>query len=833
LLWPPSRSWRPPAAPRSSIPPSRFEANDLLIMLLHDLKHGARWLLRTPAFTIVAVSALALGIGANTAIFSVVYTLLLKPLPYRDPDRIAIVWEHNIPRNRTTNVASPGNYLHWREMNHSFQDMAGVSITQKLALTGMGDPEELAVQIVNATLFPILGVSAAHGRVFTAEEDRPSHDTVAVISDRLWRRRFGGDPAVVNGVMHLAGSPFTIVGVMPPGFNILDKDADVWLPLGFDADARNATGRWLIVVARLKDGVTFDQAQRDMIQVAAERARLEPKIDTGWSANVVPLREQLTGDVRPALLVMLGAVGCVLLIACANVANLLLARATARQRELAIRAALGADRLRLVRQLLAESVLLALAGGAAGIALAAWALSVVRTVVAPRLAIVQLDAVAMNGWVLAFALLVAVASGVLFGIVPAFTAAGSALTSALKEGGRTGSGAQGRRARQALVVVEMALALVLLVGAGLLVRSFMSLMRVDPGFDPSRAITMKVTLPNAKYRAGTAIRAFFDRLYARVDALPGVEASGGVSFLPLTGIGSATGFTIEGIEPPAPGQEPVTDVRAISHDYFKAMGIPLLSGRLFDSRDDAEKTRRVIVSESLAKRYFPNEDPVGRRIVLFWNDSGPDEIVGVVGDVRNGMEDAIRPTTYLPPARFSYPFTSVAVRTSGNASAIVPSFVKAVHEIDPEVPVSDIRPMTEVLSMSTAQRRLTMVLLGLFACIALLIAAVGLYGVISYTVTQRTQEIGIRMALGAQRRDVLRMVVGQAMTMTAAGVAIGAAGAFLVTRLMTTLLFSVKPGDPLTFGAVAALLGLVALAASYVPGLRATTVDPVIALRAE
>jgi len=805
----------------------------VLTALLSDLRYGARLLLRTPGFTIVAVSALALGIGANTAIFSVVYTLLLKPLPYQYPDRLAIVWEHNIPRNRPANVVSAGNYLHWREMNHSFAEMAGVSFTQKFALTGRGEPEELGTQMVNATFFSILGVPAAHGRVFTADEDRPAQPKVAVISDRLWRRRLAADPGIVNNVLHLAGEPYTIVGIMPPGFSFLDKDVDVWVPIGFSAGARTGRGRWLIVLARLKDGMTFDQAQRDMVAVAAERQRMEPQFNTGWSANVVPLKQQLTGDVKPALVVMLGAVGFVLLIACANVANLLLARATARQRELAVRAALGADRLRLIRQLLAESVLLALAGAGAGIALAAWALSAVRTLAAPRLSIVQLDTVGVNGWVLGFALLIALASGVLFGIVPAFTAAGRTLTAALREGGRTGTGTHGTRTRQALVVVEMALALVLLVGAGLLVRSFMALMHVDPGFDPARAITMKVTLPNAKYPTDTAIRAFFDRLYARVDALPGVEASGGVSFLPLTGIGAATGFTIDGKEEPAPGQEPVTDVRAISHDYFKAMGIPLVGGRLFDSRDEGENVRRVIVSESLAKKYFANEDPVGRRIRLFWNNPGPDEVVGVVGDVRNGMEDAIRPTTYLPPARFAYPFTSVTVRASGNAMAIAPAFVNAVHEIDAEVPVSDIRPMTDVLSISTAQRRLTMMLLAIFAAMALLIAAVGLYGVISYTVTQRTQEIGIRMALGAQRGDVLRMVVGQAMAMTAAGVAIGALGAFLLTRLMATLLFDVKPGDPITFVVVAGLLGAVALFASYIPGRRATTVDPVIALRAE
>jgi len=802
--------------------------------LLQDLRHGVRVLLASPGFTMIAVAALALGIGANTAIFSVVNTVLIQRLPYADPDRLAVVWEHNLPRDRKNNVVSPGNYLHWREMNRVFEEMSIVSMTFRTAYTGEGQPEEIPMQIVNATLFPMLGVNAAVGRVFTAEEDRAQADRVVLLSDRFWKRRFGGDPGVINRAIRLGGNLTTVVGVMPPGFSILDKNVDVWLPARFSADDRTPQGRWTMVVAKLKDGVSFARAQDDMTRVATELTQLFPNFDTGWTARVVPLKEQLTGDVRPALLVMLGAVGFVLLIACANVANLLLARATTRQRELAVRSALGADRGRLVRQLLAESLLLAGVGGAAGIALAWWGLRLLRTVAATNLPVPRLELVGVNGWVLFFACAVALASGLLFGVVPAFAAAGTSLTDALKEGGRTGSANRGGGLRDALVVIEMSLALVLLVGAGLLVRSFVTLMGVDPGFDPSRTVTMKITLPSASYSAEGRSIAFFDRLFARIDTLPGVQAAGGVSFLPLNGLGAATSFFIEGQEKARKGDEPVSDVRVVTHDYFKAMGIALLRGRLFDSRDTAPKTRRIIVSEQLVKKYFGDIDPIGKRIVLSWYDEGPDEIIGVVGDIRSAsLETEPKAASYLPPARFAYPFMTVVVKTTDERMRLVPSLVNAVHEIDRDVPIADIMPMTEVVAVSTAQRRLTMVMLMIFATVALVLASVGIYGVISYSVTQRTQEIGIRMALGAQRADVLRMVVGRAMVLAIAGIGVGAVGAFALTRLMTKLLFSVQPEDPITFALVAILLGLVAALASYLPGRRATRVDPVVALRAE
>jgi putative ABC transport system permease protein len=802
--------------------------------LLQDLRHGVRLLSVSPGFTAIAIAALALGIGANTAIFSVVNTVLIQRLPYKDPDRLAIVWEHNLPRDRKNNVVSPGNYLHWRDMNTVFDEMSVVSMTFRTAYTGDGQPEEIPLQIVNATLFPMLGVNAAVGRVFTAEEDRAQANRVLVLSDRFWKRRFGGDPAVLNRAIRLGGNLTTIVGVMPPGFSILDKDVDIWLPARFSAEDRTPQGRWTMVVAQLKQGVTVARAQDDMTRVATELTRIFPNLDTGWTARVVPLKEQLTGEIRPALLVLLGAVGFVLLIACANVANLLLARATTRQRELAVRAALGADRGRLIRQLLAESLVLAAVGGAAGVGLAWWSLYFLRTVVASSVPVPRLEFVGINGWVLLFACVVTVASGLLFGVIPAFAAASTSLIDALKEGGRTGSASRGGRARHALVVIEMSLALVLLVGAGLLVRSFLTLMRVDPGFDPSRTITMKVTLPSASYAETGRSIAFFDRLFARLDTLPGVQASGGISYLPLHGLGAATSFFIEGQDKARQGDEPVSDVRVVTHDYFKAMGIPLLRGRLFDSRDTAPKTRRIIVSEQLVKKYFGDVDPIGKRIVLSWYDEGPDEIIGVVGDIRSAsLETEPKGASYLPPARFAYPFMTVVVKSTNESMRLVPSLVNAVHEIDRDVPVADIMPMTEIISVSTAERRLTMVMLMIFALVALVLASVGIYGVISYSVTQRTQEIGIRMALGAQSADVLRMVVGRAMGLAVAGIGLGAVGAFALTRLMTNLLFSVRPEDPITFAAVAVLLGTVAALASYLPGRRATRVDPVIALRAE
>ena len=800
---------------------------------LGDLRYGARLLLRAPGFSAVAIAALAIGIGANTAIFSVVNTLLIQRLPYGEPGRLAVVWEHNLPRDRKSNVASPGNFIHWREMNQVFDDMAAVGLTFNVTLTGYGDPVELPFQYVTASFFPILGVQPAMGRPFTPEEDRPG-SRVVVISDRLWRTRLGADPEILSRGITIQGESHSVVGVMPPGFAFLDKTVDVWLPVGFTAQSRTPRGRWLATVGRLKPGVTFEEAQRDMTRVAGELTKLFPDFNTGWTARVVPLREQLTGDIRPALLVLLGAVAFVLLIACANVANLLLARATARQRELAVRAALGAGRRRLVRQLLAESLVLSVAGGAAGLLLAWWGLQALRAFVANRIPVYGLENTGIDGTVLAFTAGASILSGVVFGLVPAFSAAGASLNDALKEGGRTGSASRGKRARSAFVVVEIALALVLLVGAGLLVRSFARLMEVDAGFDASKTIAMRVSVPQSRYGQPSQRVQFYDRLLERVGQLPGVDASGAISFLPLSGPGAATRYDVVGEPAPPAGQEPVTDVSVIADGYLDAMRIPLVRGRLFDESQPADAQNRIVVNETLARRHWPGQDPIGRRLRISWNDNREDEIIGVVGDVRQtSLEVEPRAMIYWPYARNPYGSMTLTLRTAGEPTGIISSVRGLLRELDPDLALADVRTMDEVLSRSVAQRRLTMVMLGIFAASALLLAAVGIYGVIAYSVTQRTQEIGIRLALGAQQSDVLGMIVRQAAALAAAGIVLGAAGAALLTRLMTDLLFGVRPFDPATFGLVAATLAGVALLASYLPGRRATRVDPVIALRAE
>jgi putative ABC transport system permease protein len=799
--------------------------------LLHDVRHGFRLLRRAPGFSSIAIATLAIGIAANTSIFSVVNALLIQKLPYKDPARLAVVWEHNLPRDRKNNVVSPGNFLHWREMNRAFDDMGAVGLTFSITATGGGEPEEVPFQYVSASFFPILGVSPAIGRPFTAAEDRPGSQVV-VISDRLWKRRFQGDPAALSRAITLNGQPHTIVGIMPPAFSFMDKTVDLWLPIGFSAQARTPRGRWLLVLGRLKPDVTFARAQEDMARVHADLTRMFPDFNTGWTARVVPLSEQMSGDLRPALLVLLGAVGFVLLIACANVANLLLARATSRSRELAVRAALGADRRRLVRQLLAESAVLASLGGAAGLVLAAGAVHVLRVVVAESLPIQRLEAVRIDGWVLAFTAAASLCSGLVFGLIPAVSASGPTLMNTLRQGGRGASG-HGTRTRAAIVVVEVAAAVVLLVGAGLLMRSFISLMNVDPGFDAARTVTMRVSLPESRYDEAARAQ-FFDRLFARIDGLPGVEASGASSFLPLNGLGAATSFQVVG-KPRAPhGQEPVTDVRVVANNYFKAMGVPLLRGRLFNERDPSDAKDKIVINDAMARKYWPGEDPVGKRVIINWNNEREDEIIGVVGDVRQtALDTDARATNYWPYRRFEYPGMTIAIRAKGDPRPMVAAVRAVVREQDRDLAVADVRTMEQVVSRSVAQQRLTMLLLAVFAGAALLLAAVGIYGLISYSVTERTQEIGIRMALGAQQGQVMRMVVGHALLLTVVGIAAGGTLALAMTRLMSKLLYSVSPGDPLTFAATAAVLTAVAGLAGYVPGRRATRVDPATALRTQ
>ncbi|HWP42364.1 MAG TPA: ABC transporter permease, partial [Blastocatellia bacterium] len=801
-----------------------------------DLVYALRNLRKSPGYAAVTVLTLALGIGANTAIFSVVNTLLLSPLRFKDPDRLVMVWEKNIPRNRERNVVSPANFLDWNSQNQVFEQMAALSDIQ-VNLTNAGEPEELEAQIVTASFFPLLGVQPVHGRAFLDSEDVPNAERVTIISNRLWQGRFGADPQLLGKTITLNGRNYTVVGIMPPGFYFLNNETDVWVPMALNTgiDYREVTGRYLRAVARLKPGVTLSQAQAEMTLIASRLEQSYREFNAGWSANVFPLQQEVVGDIRPALLVLLGAVGFVLLIACANVANLLLARAATRQKEFALRAALGASRGRLVRQLLNESLLLGVLGGAAGLALAYWAIELLMKFNPGN--IPRLDEVSLDGRVLAFTLGVSVLTGLIFGAVPALQASRPDLNESLKEGGRgTAGGAGHRRLRSIFVVSEVALALVLLVGAGLMIKSFIRLQQVDLGYNPENVLTARVLLPGSKYGDNPKRAAFFKQATERIANIPGVQAAGAISWLPLVGLGSATTFWVDGRPEPPPGEKPATDVRVITPGYFAAMGIPLIKGRIFDERDTAESPRVLIINETMAREFFPGEDPIGKRLIISWDRPElPDEIIGVVGDAKLvSVSGEARPAIYWPHARqASYSLMTFVVRTAGDPLAMAGSLVREIRAIDPEQAVASIQTMEDVVSASIARPRFNMLLLGLFASVAMVLAAVGIYGVMAYSVSQRTHEIGIRMAMGAQRADVLRLIVGQGMALTLAGIGIGLAGAFFLTELMSSLLFGVEATDPLTFTIISLLLACVAFAACYIPARRATKLDPMVALRYE
>lgn len=802
---------------------------------MRDIPYAVRSLLRNSSFASAALITLALGTGATTAIFTVVDALLLKPLPYKDAERLMLVWERNIPRNKKDNVVSPGNYLHWREQNRSFDQLAGVSPNFRGTLSGPGGtPEEVPLQIVSTNFFPLLGVQPEEGRWFRDQEDTTPR-TAIMISHRLWQRRFSGDRSIVNRQVLLNGQAVTVVGIMPAGFSFLFRDVDVWSTLGLPATARTPRGRWMIVLGHLKPGVTVAQAQAEMDAIHAGLGQQFPEFNTGWATTVIPLNEQLTGSLRPALLILLASVGCVLLIACANVANLLLARGTSRRREIAIRTALGASRRRVIRQLLTESVILSIAGGVLGLIVASWGVSALKSVIAVAIPLFpRLDEIGVNWGILAFASAVSVATGVLFGLVPAMALASGDLNESLREGGRVGTAREGL-ARSGLVIAQVALALVLLASAGLLVRSFVRLTNEDPGFRADGAMTAKISVSGDRYEKNQRVREFFNELFEGLEKRPGVAAAGGVSFLPMNGMAAATGFSIAGREDPPLGQGHVCEVRVVGGDYFGAMRIPLVAGRAFTRREQTdEAVHLVVINEKLARQHFPN-GAIGQRVIVSWNDQSPDEIIGVVGDVRTSdLETEARPTIYWPQGRFTYPWTTAVIRMKDqDASAAIPLIRNEVRRLDSNVPIADIRPLDEVVARSVAQRRLTMVLLGVFAAVALVLAAIGVYGVMSYTVAQRTREIGVRMALGARRSDVLGMVLRRAFALAAAGVVLGAGAAWLLTRYMAALLYQTEPGDPMILAGVSLILVVATLLASYVPGRSATRVDPLIALRAE
>jgi len=806
----------------------------LLGDLWQDLRYGLRMLLKNPGFTAVAVIALALGIGANSAIFSVVNTVLLRPLPYKNPERLVMVWEDNSKQGFPRDTPSPANFMDWRDQNHVFESIAAL-VEISFNLTGAGEPERIDGQRVSASLFSLLGVEPQLGRAFRAEEDQPGGNHVVIISHGLWQRRFGSDPGIVGKPINLNGESFTVVGVMPRTFQFPTRRDQLWVPIAFNAKEAGERGNhYLEVIARMKPGVTLQQAQAEMTTIATRLQQQYPETNTSIGAVVTPLHEHVVGDIKPALLVLLGAVAFVLLIACANVANLLLARAAVRQKEIALRLALGAGRARLIRQFLTESVLLAALGGGVGLLLAVVGLNVLKRFIPPNIS--QAHAIAIDAKVLIFTVLVSLVTGLIFGLAPATQAANFNLNDTLKESGRdSAAGSRGNRIRGLLVISEVAVSFILLIGAGLLINSFLHLRNVDPGFRAERALTMKIVLPETRYADKEQRGIFYRELIRRVETLPGVISAAVATNLPLTETGNSVGVSIEGRADPAPDRVPIVITRIISPRYFETMGIPLLKGRAFAEEDKAESPAVVVLSETTARKFWPGEDALGKHIKIGPTNS-PNRwltVVGVVKDVRQ-FELVVepKPQMYLPftQANFFEP-RALVVKTNLEPLSLAATVRKTVWEIDKDQPVSDIASMENIVSESVARQRFSMLLLGIFAGLALVLAAVGIYGVMSYSVAQRTREIGIRMALGAQRADVLKLTIGQGLKLVVTGVAFGLAAAVIMTRLMSSLLFGVSATDPMTFVTISFVLVSVAVLASYIPALRATRVDPMFALR--
>ena len=799
--------------------------------LIQDVRYGVRVMRKRPWFTAVVVLTLALGIGANTAIFSVVNAVLLRPLPYRNAERL--VWVSGNVRGGTNRASvSPPDYVDYRAQNTVFEEFAAsTSVPFPVNLTGAGEPERLTGSRVTANYFRAFGVEPALGRGFGADEERAGPTPVAVLSDGLWLRRFGGDPSVVGKTLTLDGKAVTVVGIAPPEFQY-PAGAELWLPLDFDdPEMKIRAAHFLRPIGLLKNGVTIEQAKAETDLIARRLEEQYPETNERWSLNLVPLEEQVVGGVRTSLWVLLGAVGFVLLIACANVSNLMLARAAARRRELALRTALGASRWRVARQQLVESVLLSLAGGALGLLLAVWGVDVLAALGAGD--IPRSREIGVDGRVLAFTAALSVLTGLAFGLLPALRASRPDLNEVLKDAGRGTSGPGRGRVRSALVVSEIALSLVLLIGAGLLVKSFVGLLSVNPGFDPASVLTLRINLARARYPKPEQAEAFFGDLQRRVAGLPGVEAAGMVSELPLSGQPNDMYFYVAGRPPQTADQKVTADYRRVNQDYFRAMRIPVLRGRDFTEQEVTGNAQVVVINETLARNFFPDEDPLGRRLVIDFGNQEEFEVVGVVGDVRHrALDGEVYQMMYVPTLRIGG--TNLVVRTSSADPLALATAVRGeVAAVDKDQPVSGVRTLEEVVAGSVAQQRFRTLLLAVFAGVALLLAGVGIYGVIAYSVTHRTHEIGIRMALGAGAADILKMVVGQGMALALAGIAVGLLAALALTRVLSSLLFGVTATDALTFATVSLLIAAVALLACLLPARRATKVDPMIALRYE
>jgi putative ABC transport system permease protein len=801
--------------------------------LLQDLRYAFRTLGKNPGFAAVAVLALALGIGANTAIFSVVNAVLLRPLPFPDPDRLTMVYSFNPAKGFPRFPVSVPDFIDWRGQSRLFEGMAAVD-GAPYNLSEGAEPERLNGSRVSASFLGVLGIKPALGRDFLPDDEREGAEPVVLIGHGLWTRRFGADPALVGRTIALNGRRHTVIGVLPREYSF-PNHSELWTPISFEHDELTARGaHYLNVFARLRPGVTIQAAQTEIGTIAARLRQQYPDTNTGWEARVSPLSEMIVGKIRPALLVLLGAVCFVLLIACANVANLLLARAAERQKEVAIRLALGASRTRLVRQLLTESALLGLVGGLCGLVLALWGTDLLVAAGGDNLP--RFREISVDGRVLLFTIGLSLVTGLFFGVVPALQASRPDLNDTLKEGGRGGTSGPGRhRLRGALAIGEIALALVLLVGAGLMFRSFRELLSVDPGFRPDHLLTLDVALPETKYVDGARQTAFLNETLERLGALPGVVSAAAATTVPLSGGIISYSFSIDGGPEEPPSRRSSVRYDAVSAGFFRAMDIRILQGRSLLDSDAAGSPRVVVISANLAKKYFSGETPIGRRIRID-NDAAraPREIVGVVADVKHSSLDGeAAPHVYEPLPQAPSTWLTFVLRATVEPMGLAAAARAAVLAIDPEQPVSEMKTGEALVSDSVAQPRLAMLLLGVFAAVALLLAAVGTYGVIAYSVSQRTHEFGVRMALGAGRREVLGLVVRQGLLLASLGVGLGLAAAAGATRLLSGLLYGVSPTDPVTYASVAALLTAVSLVACLVPARRATRVDPVIALRYE
>ena len=798
--------------------------------ILQDLKYSIRTLAKSPGFTAVAILTLALGIGANTAIFGVVNAVLLRPLPFPNPSRLVWSWG-NCPLC-DHGAVSPADFLDYRAQNRSFESYGAMAVGDSLFnLTGNDKPIQIKGSMITAGFFDALGIRPRYGRVFKESDEKTTDPEAVILSHHLWQDRFGGDPSVIGKSVSLDGKSRTVVGVLAADIPLL-SEADLWFPAPFlNQGMQSRRSHFLRPIGLLKPGVTLSQAQSELDAVAASLAAQFPLTNTGWSVKLDPLQNVLIGNVRPAFMVLIGAVSLVLLIACVNIASLLFARNTARRREIAIRTALGAGRSRLLRQLLTESLVLALAGGVAGIFLANSAVELLKQL-GPQ-SLPRLDEVNVSGTVLAFTFVTTIFTAILFGLAPALKASRRDLSESLKEGGASGNSRSKHRAHNALVVAEVALSVVVLIASGLLLNSFWRLMRVPLGFDPANVLTTEVSLVTPRYDDAPRRESFFHDLQDRLQSGPAVKSAGFISELPLSGEANDTFFTITEHPPADPNDNADADFRNIDGDYFDVMRIPLLAGRTFDRLDATEFRNVVIVNEPFVKKFFPNENPIGKHLKMF--EGKPEfvtrEIVGVVGGNKHfALQESLRPEIFKPG---SFSRMNIVVRSAGDPALLTTVVRQAVSGIDPDEATSTFRTMDDVIALSAAGDRFNTLLLGAFAAIALLLTAAGIFGVLSYLVTQRSREMGLRMALGAQPKDVLRVIVGHGLRLVLVGLCIGVAAALVVTRWMSSVLFDVKPTDPLTFAAVAVLLTAVAFLASYIPARRAMRVDPMVALRYE